>query len=92
MTSKSWRDFLPIHPAAELLPRMSQDELRVLGDDINKHGLREGVAILDGKLLDGINRLQAAQARTKIAEQLEKRGKPGSRFGDKLAHVNAVAQ
>ena len=31
---KSWRDVLPIHPAAELLPLMSSDELRELADDI----------------------------------------------------------
>jgi hypothetical protein len=64
MTSKpkSWRDLLPVHPAAELFPMMSEEELRALGEDIKKNGLREGVALLDGKLLDGRNRLEAMEA------------------------------
>jgi hypothetical protein len=64
MTSKpkSWRDLLPVHPAAELFPMMSEEELRSLGEDIKKNGLREGVALLDGKLLDGRNRLEAMEA------------------------------
>jgi predicted transcriptional regulator len=52
---------LPIHPAAELFPMMSEQELRDLGDDIRKRGLLEGVAVLDGKLLDGRNRLDAME-------------------------------
>jgi hypothetical protein len=32
--TKSWRDVLPIHPAAELFPLMSPGELRALGEDI----------------------------------------------------------
>jgi hypothetical protein len=51
---KSWRDVLPIHPAAELFPLMSPDELRELGEDIKATGLRLPIAITgDGKLLDG---------------------------------------
>jgi hypothetical protein len=63
MTSKpkSWCDVLEIHPAAELFPMMSDDELQELGEDIKKHGLHEGVALCDGKLLDGRNRLDAME-------------------------------
>jgi hypothetical protein len=63
MTSKptSWRDVLSIHPAAELFPMMSEQELRDLGDDIKKHGLRESVSLLDGNLVDGRNRLDAME-------------------------------
>jgi hypothetical protein len=57
----SWRDVLSIHPAAELLPRIPDDELKALSDDIWKHGLRNKVAILDGQLLDGISRLDAME-------------------------------
>ena len=57
----SWRDALPIHPAAELLPLMSEQELRELGDDIQKNGLHEGVALFEGQLLDGRNRLDAME-------------------------------
>lgn len=54
----SWRDVLPIHPAAELFPLMSPDELRELGEDTKKGGLRsqivlwqddEGLQELDGR-------------------------------------------
>jgi len=37
--ARKWRDVLTIHPAAELFPRMTPDELRALGDDIKKNGL-----------------------------------------------------
>jgi len=40
---------------------MSEEELRALGEDIKKNGLREGVTLLDGKLLDGRNRLDAME-------------------------------
>ncbi len=35
----SWRDHLPIHPAADLFPRMSEDGLRELGEHIKANGL-----------------------------------------------------
>jgi len=63
----SWRDSLPIHPAAELFPLMPPDELRVLGEDIMKNGLRSPVVLwrADDKtpavLLDGRNRLDAIE-------------------------------
>jgi hypothetical protein len=43
--TKSWRKVLPIHPAAELLPRMAHDELRALGEDIRENGLRVPLAL-----------------------------------------------
>jgi hypothetical protein len=58
---KSWRDILPIHPAADRFEMMSEQELRDLGEDIKKHGLHEGVALFDGMLLDGRNRLDAME-------------------------------
>jgi hypothetical protein len=47
------------HPAAELFPMMTTDELLLLTDDIAENGLREPIVTLDGKVLDGRNRLQA---------------------------------
>ena len=38
-------DVLPIHPAAELFPMMSADELRELGEDIRRYGLRVPVVV-----------------------------------------------
>jgi hypothetical protein len=76
-TPKSWRDVLAVHPAAELLPRPSRDELLVLGEDIKASGLHYQVAIFNAtaeaegrgyskkgdqfSLLDGISRLDAME-------------------------------
>jgi hypothetical protein len=62
-----WRDRLLVHPAAELFPLMSKDELQELADDIDKHGLQEPVAVFHDdrtktlRLIDGRNRLDALQ-------------------------------
>lgn len=61
-----WRNVLRIHEAAELLPRMSDAELRELGEDIKKRGLQTPIAILVSedrteRLLDGISRLDAME-------------------------------
>jgi hypothetical protein len=74
----SWRDVLPIHPAAELFPLMSADELRELGEDIKKNGLTSTIILWspDGRgpssLLDGRNRLDAMElVGIKVTSQLE---------------------
>jgi ParB-like nuclease domain len=66
---KSWRDVLPVHPAAELFPLMSPDELRELGEDIKKNGLLTPIVVwspIEGSeeqyLLDGRNRVAAMEA------------------------------
>jgi hypothetical protein len=68
---KSWRDTLSIHPAAELLPPMSDNEVRVLGRDIKAHGGLTSPIVLwrahpkgQAQLLDGRNRLDAIEAMT----------------------------
>src|SRR6266516_435129 len=58
---RTWRDFLPIHPAANLFPTMSESELRELGEDIKKSGLLAPVILCRGELLDGRNRLDAME-------------------------------
>ena len=67
--TKSWRDVLPIYPAAELFPLMSPDELRALGEDIKKDALRVPVTIWAPSpdsnkefLLDGRSRLDGMEA------------------------------
>jgi hypothetical protein len=63
----SWRDILPIHPAGDLFPPMSLDELRALGADIVKRGLTAPIALwrahpkMQAQLLDGRNRLDAIE-------------------------------
>jgi hypothetical protein len=69
---KSWRDVLPIHPAAELFScaLVSPDEKRALGEDIIKNGLISPIVLWkpDRKspecLLDGITRLDAIEIAT----------------------------
>jgi len=64
-TRSSWRDNLPIHPAAELLPLMTSEELQTTGADIVKNGLTAPIALWradpksPAQLLDGRNRLDA---------------------------------
>jgi hypothetical protein len=66
---KSWRDVLPVHPAADMFPMMSTDELRGLGEDIKATGLKSPIAITaknvrgrwEYALLDGRNRLDAME-------------------------------
>ena len=67
----SWRDVLPVHPAAELFPLMAETDptaLKELGDDIIKNGLTSPIVLwrADPKsptacLLDGRNRLDAIE-------------------------------
>jgi hypothetical protein len=66
-TNASWRDVLPVHPAADLFLLMSEVELIELGEDIKKNGLRvKPLAWQDpqGKvwLVDGRSRLAALEA------------------------------
>src|SRR5262249_61366782 len=67
---KSWRDVLPIHPAAELFPPMSPDELRALGEDIRKNGLTSPIVLWRAnpkstpRCLGGRERPPAAHDRT----------------------------
>jgi hypothetical protein len=63
----SWRDVLPIHPAADLFPLMTPDELRSLGEDILKNGMTNPIVLWEADektpavLLDGRNRLDAIE-------------------------------
>jgi hypothetical protein len=60
-----WRQYLKIHPAAELFPHVSADDLRVLVDDIAANGLRTKITLWSPatdkheELLDGRHRLDA---------------------------------
>ena len=60
-----WRDKYKVHPVADVFPMMSDEELRVLGEDIAANGL--GVPLDFGRmgkrrvLCDGRNRLEAME-------------------------------
>jgi hypothetical protein len=69
--AKSWRDVLPVHPAANLFPLLDPAALKELGEDIIKQkGLASPIVIAKTKatnggwheqLLDGRNRLDAME-------------------------------
>jgi hypothetical protein len=67
MAKRSWRDTMRVHEACERFPPMSADELRELGEDIKKNGVRYPVAVWtdpnsgEELLLDGRNRLDAME-------------------------------
>jgi hypothetical protein len=42
---KSWREQIKVHPAADLFPMMSNDELKALGEDIKENGLKTNIAV-----------------------------------------------
>ena len=70
--ARSWRDVLPVHPAADLFPMMTADELKALGEDIKRHNMKVPIVIWSPSptdadknkvfLLDGRNRLDAMEA------------------------------
>lgn len=49
------------HEAAVLFPLMDGVALQQLTDDVREHGLLEPIALLDGEILDGRNRLTACE-------------------------------
>lgn len=49
------------HPAADLFAMLAPDKLSELADDIRANGLLEPITLLDGRVLDGRNRLSACE-------------------------------
>ncbi len=52
---------LPAHPAADLFPLMTEEELVALTADIEAHGQRDPVMVYEGQILDGRNRYAACR-------------------------------
>jgi hypothetical protein len=64
--TSNWRDLMKVHPAAEMFPLMSADELKVLGEDIKENGLKLPIELFNDNrnnisVLDGRNRLDAME-------------------------------
>src|SRR5262245_53202264 len=61
-----WREEFKVHPAADVFPMMSDEELAELGADIMKNGLQHPIIWwdrFDGEriLIDGRNRIEAME-------------------------------
>jgi hypothetical protein len=58
-----WRDKYKVHPAADVFPMMSDEELKALGEDIKANGLKHPILVLkdSGAIIDGRNRLEAME-------------------------------
>jgi hypothetical protein len=52
---------LQFHPIANVFPLIEGRDFDDLVEDIRKHGLREPITLLDGRILDGRNRYRACQ-------------------------------
>jgi len=52
---------MKLHPACKLFPKLGQQELQELADDIKANGLHNAIVLLDGKILDGRNRHTACK-------------------------------
>ena len=62
------------HPAAKVFPRISDEEMELLADNIKANGLREPIALCEGLVLDGINRLIACEKAGKEPRYKEFKG------------------
>ena len=59
---KSWRDSIRVHPAADLFPMNSDDEIQEMGENIKANGLTSPIVFTpDRQLIDGRNRLEACE-------------------------------
>src|SRR5262245_33661934 len=64
---RPWREVLPIHPAANLFPCTSNDDLKTLGEDIKMNKLTSSIVLwrespkAQAQLLDGRSRLDAIE-------------------------------
>ena len=82
-----WRDILPVHPAADMLPRLSVEALMELGRSIRDLGMLHPVVILRDpaantlSLLDGISRLDSLTA---VGIELRSQNNRRSRLSSKL--------
>lgn len=52
---------LPEHPACRLIPKLDDDEMRALSEDVLRNGVRVPIVLHGGKLLDGRARYAAAR-------------------------------
>ena len=66
-----------LHPACKLFPKLGQQELHELADDIKANGLQNPIVLIDGKILDGRNRHAACKI-AKVKPRFEQWNGSGS--------------
>ena len=54
-------DDYPLHPLAEIIPPMTEDEFQSLKEDIAAVGQIDAITLMDGMVLDGRHRLRACR-------------------------------
>jgi hypothetical protein len=90
-----WRETYKVHPAADVFPMMSDEELQKLGEDIKANGLKvplsfcwveSGTPAAHRVLIDGRNRLDAME-RVGISLKPLRSGLPGSFRGKETANI-----
>jgi hypothetical protein len=90
-----WRDKYKVHPAADVFPMMTEEELAATGADIMEHGLKEPIAFWDANrgtpqferfLIDGRNRMEAME---RVGLDLRQYGKEYKKLidGDPVAYI-----
>jgi hypothetical protein len=86
---KNWRDDLPVHPAADLFPLMSEAELRELADDIQKNEVTTPIVVCTplsyhdfyetrrrgGRRVESLKRKQKREANLKTFKLLDGRNR-----------------
>jgi hypothetical protein len=73
----TWRQRYKVHPAADVFPMMSDEELKTLGEDIKANGLKHAIVFdMHGTLIDGRNRLEAIE-RARIVSRINLDGPCG---------------
>jgi hypothetical protein len=74
-----------IHPLANLLPPMTDEEFKALVEDIKKNGVLEPIVLHEGKILDGRHRYKACKQLGIKIKWISTYG--GQNGGDPLAYI-----
>ena len=84
-----WREKYEVHPAADVFPMMTDEELKDLGEDIKKNGLLRCITIEQrlGVLIDGRNRLEAME---RAGVELDPEEDIGYVFGEDIDAISFV--
>jgi hypothetical protein len=59
--ASAWRKTYKVHPAADVFPMLSDEELQKLGEDIKHYGLTDPILLIGDQVVDGRNRLEAIE-------------------------------